>query len=73
MFKADGAGGHHDVPGLNVQIDAAAGAGTNEGVRAALVELLHGNGPRKVRRCPVEQAVTFSPSSVPVQTLNSRL
>ena len=41
---ADGAGGHHDVPGLDVYVDAAAGARADEGVRAALVELLHGDG-----------------------------
>ena len=44
VLKPDGAGGHHDVAGLNVHIDAAAGAGADKGVRAALVELLHGNG-----------------------------
>ena len=61
MLKANGAGGDYNIAGLDVQINAAAGAGTDEGVRAALMQI------------PVEQAVTFSPSSVPVQTLNSRL
>ena len=44
VLKPDGAGGHHDVPGLDVYVDAAAGACADEGVRAALVELLHGDG-----------------------------
>ena len=43
VLKADGAGGHHDVAGLDVQVDAAAGAGADEGVRAAFVQLLHGD------------------------------
>ena len=44
MFVAKGPGGHHDVPGLDIHVDAPAGAGTDEGIRAALVELLHGDG-----------------------------
>ena len=46
VLKADGAGGHHNVAGLHVQVDAAAGAGADKGVRAALVQLLHGDGGR---------------------------
>ena len=44
MLKADRAGSHHDVPGLDVHINAPAGARADEGIRAALVELLHGDG-----------------------------
>ena len=44
MLEADGAGGHHNVAGLHVQVDAAAGAGADKGVRAAFVELLHSDG-----------------------------
>ena len=44
VFEADGAGGHHDIPGLHVDVDAAAGAGADKGIGAALVELLHGDG-----------------------------
>ena len=44
MLKANGAGGHHDVPRLHIQVDAAAGPGADKGIRTALVQLLHGNG-----------------------------
>ena len=44
VLKPDGAGGHHHIAGLDVQGDAAAGAGADERVGAALVELLHGDG-----------------------------
>ena len=44
VLKADGAGCHHDVPGLYVYVNAAAGPRADEGVRAALVELFHGDG-----------------------------
>ena len=44
MLVANGPGGHHNVPGLDVHVDAAAGTRADEGVRAALVELLHGDG-----------------------------
>ena len=43
MLEADGAGGHHNVAGLHVQVDAAAGASADEGVRTALVQFLHGD------------------------------
>ena len=44
MLKPHGAGGHHDVPGLDGKVNAAAGARADEGIRAALVQLLHGDG-----------------------------
>ena len=44
MLKTNGAGGDHNIAGLDVQINAAAGAGTDEGVRAALMQFLHGDG-----------------------------
>ena len=43
VLEADGTGGHHNVAGLHVQVDAAAGAGADKGVRAALVQFLHGD------------------------------
>ena len=43
VLEADGAGGHHNVAGLHVQVDAAAGASADEGVRTALVQFLHGD------------------------------
>ena len=44
MLVADRAGGYHNISGLYSKVDAAAGAGAQEGVCAALVELLHGDG-----------------------------
>ena len=44
VLKPDGPGGHHDVSGLDVQIDAAAGAHPDKGVRADGGQLLHGDG-----------------------------
>ena len=44
MLKADGAGGDDDVAGLHIQMDAAAGAHPEEGIRADIVQLLHGDG-----------------------------
>ena len=46
MLKADGAGGDDHIPGLHIQVDAAAGAHADEGVRADIVQLLHGDGGR---------------------------
>ena len=40
----DGAVGYHHVAGLDVQIDTAAGAGADERVGTAFVELLHSDG-----------------------------
>lgn len=40
----DALGGHHHVAGLDVQIDTAAGAGADERVGTAFVELLHSDG-----------------------------
>ena len=44
VLKADGPGGHHHVAGAHVQVDAAAGAHPDEGIRADVVQLLHGDG-----------------------------
>ena len=44
VLKADGPGGHHDVPGLDVQVDAAAGAHPDKGVGPDGGQLLHGDG-----------------------------
>ena len=44
VLKANSAGSHHDIPGLHIQINTAAGAGADKRVRAALMQLLHGNG-----------------------------
>ena len=41
------AGGHHHVAGAHVQVDAAAGAHPDEGIRADVVQLLHGDGGRR--------------------------
>ena len=46
MLKADSAGSNNDVAGLNVQIDTAAGAYTDEGVSADVVQLFHSDGSR---------------------------
>ena len=46
VLIADGAGGHDHVPGQHVQGNAAAGAHPDEGVRADVVQLLHGDGGR---------------------------
>ena len=47
MFKADGAGGDDNIAGLHVQLNAAAGADTDEGIRADVVQLLHCDGGRR--------------------------
>ena len=44
MLKADGAGGNDDIAGLHIQLDAAAGADTNKGIRADVVQFFHGDG-----------------------------
>ena len=46
VLKANGARGHHHIPWLHSQIDAPAGPHPDEGVRADVVQLLHGNGRR---------------------------
>ena len=46
MFKTDGAGCNYDVAGLHIQINTAAGAHTDEGVCADVVQLFHGDGGR---------------------------
>ena len=43
VLVPDGTGGHHHIAGLDLQGDAAAGAGAEEGVGPAFVELLHGD------------------------------
>ena len=47
VLVADRTGGNHDVAGLHVQPDAAAGAHPEEGIRAHVVQLLHGDGGRR--------------------------
>ena len=44
MLKPDGTGGDDHIPGLHTQVDAAAGAHTEEGIRANVMQLLHGDG-----------------------------
>ena len=46
MFKADGTAGHHHVPGTDLQINAAAGAYPDEGIRADVAELLQSDDSR---------------------------
>ena len=46
MLKPDGAGGDDHIPGLHVQINAAAGAHPEEGIRADIMQLLHGDRGR---------------------------
>ena len=46
MLIADGTGGHHHIPRLNLQVDTAAGAHPDEGIRPDGCQLLHGNGGR---------------------------
>ena len=46
MLEADGAGGDDHIAGLDIQVDAAAGAHPDERIRAHGVELLHGDGGR---------------------------
>ena len=41
VLIANGAGGHHQVAGLNVHVNTATGAGTQKGVCTALVQFLH--------------------------------
>ena len=68
---ADTAADHHDVPALDVGAGGGAGAHPDEGIRPALMELLHadgGGGPP----IPVEVTVTRSPSSRALQVVNSR-
>ena len=44
VLVADRAGGDDHVAGLHVDVDAAAGAGADEGIRAELMQLLHRDG-----------------------------
>ena len=46
VLKSDGPGGNHHVPGKHLHVDAAAGAHPDKGVRAQIVQLLHGDGSR---------------------------
>ena len=43
-LHAHRAGGHHNIPALHVQVDAATGANADEGVRAQVGQLLHSDG-----------------------------
>ena len=45
-LHTDGPGGHHHVPALDLQMDAAAGAHPHKGVRPKIAQLLHGDGRR---------------------------
>ena len=44
VLIADGAAGYHNVAGADIQINAAAGADADEGIRADIGQLLHGDG-----------------------------
>ena len=44
MLIADSAAGYHNVAGADIQINAAAGADADEGIRADIGQLLHGDG-----------------------------
>ena len=44
VLITDSAGGNNDITGLHIQVNTAAGARPQEGVRADFYQFLHGNG-----------------------------
>ena len=46
VLKTDSTSGNHHVPRQHLHVDAAAGANPDEGIRADVMQLLHGNGGR---------------------------
>ena len=47
MLEPDGAGGDDHIAAADIQVDTAAGAHADEGIRADVVQLLHGDGGRR--------------------------
>ena len=60
MLIADGAGGNDNIAGLHVQIDAAAGADTDESIRTDVVQFFHCDGGRRAADAGRADADLFS-------------